>query len=189
MTKRIGILGGNFNPIHYGHLFIADQARQRFQLDEVRFMPEYIPPHKKEKTTIAAKHRIAMLELAIAGHSGLAIETLEVDRKGVSYTVDSMRLLREREPDVEFFFIMGGDMAEDLPHWHEPEAFLASAQIIAVARPGYDVVNPYPVSWMALPLLEISSSMIRQFITSDSLPHFLLPERVLSYIEKEGLYR
>ena len=113
--KQVGILGGNFNPVHNAHLVVADQVRQQLGLDKVLLMPEYEPPHVDAKGTIAEHHRLKMLELAIEGIEGLEIETIELERKGISYTYDTMKLLNERDPDTDYYFIIGADMVDYLP--------------------------------------------------------------------------
>ena len=113
--KQVGILGGNFNPVHYAHLVMGEQVGQALGLDKVYFMPEYLPPHVDEKKTIPAEHRLAMLELAIADNPRFAVETIELERKGKSYTVDTMRELTAKNPDTNYYFIIGGDMVNYLP--------------------------------------------------------------------------
>ncbi|TWT16201.1 nicotinate-nucleotide adenylyltransferase [Streptococcus sp. sy010] len=187
--RQIGILGGNFNPVHNAHLVVADQVRQQLGLDQVLLMPEYLPPHVDKKETIDEKHRLKMLDLAIEGIKGLAIETLELDRKGISYTYDSMKLLTEQNPDVDYYFIIGADMVEYLPKWHRIDELLQLVQFVGVQRPKYKAGTSYPVIWVDVPLMDISSSMVRDFIKKQRQPNFLLPQSVLSYIEKEGLYQ
>lgn len=187
--RQVGILGGNFNPVHNAHLVVADQVRQQLGLDEVFLMPEYLPPHADKKTTIDEKHRLQMLELAIAGVTGLAIETLELERKGISYTYDTMKLLTEQNPDVDYYFIIGADMVDYLPKWHRIEELVQLVQFVGVQRPKYKAGTSYPVIWVDVPLMDISSSMVRDFIKKNRQPNFLLPQPVLAYIEKEGLYR
>ena len=108
--KQVGILGGNFNPVHNAHLIVADQVRQQLGLDQVLLMPEYQPPHVDKKETISEHHRLKMLELAIDGIEGLAIETIELERKGISYTYDTMKILTEKNPDTDYYFIIGADI-------------------------------------------------------------------------------
>ena len=115
--KQVGILGGNFNPVHNAHLVVADQVRQQLCLDQVLLMPEYEPPHVDKKSTIDEKHRLKMLELAIEGIEGLGIETIELERKGISYTYDTMKFLTEKHPDTDYYFIIGADMVDYLPKW------------------------------------------------------------------------
>ncbi|EHJ53359.1 nicotinate-nucleotide adenylyltransferase [Streptococcus macacae] len=187
--KQIGILGGNFNPIHNAHLLVADQVRQQLGLDKVLLMPEYKPPHADKKTTIDEKHRLKMLELAINDIEGLDIETLELKRKGISYTYDTMKDLVGQNPDVDYYFIIGADMVDYLPKWHKIDKLIQMVQFVGVQRPKYKAGTSYPVIWVDVPLMDISSSMIRDFIRKNRKPHFLLPKPVLDYIEKEGLYQ
>lgn len=187
--KQIGILGGNFNPVHNAHLVVADQVRQQLGLDQVLLMPEYQPPHVDKKETIDEQHRLAMLELAIEGVEGLGIETLELDRKGISYTYDSMKILTQANPDTDYYFIIGADMVDYLPKWHRIDDLVSLVQFVGVQRPKYKAGTSYPVIWVDVPLMDISSSMVRDFIKKDRKPNYLLPAPVLDYIEKEGLYR
>ncbi|MCR8968185.1 nicotinate-nucleotide adenylyltransferase [Streptococcus zalophi] len=185
---QIGILGGNFNPVHNAHLIVADQVRQQLGLDQVLLMPEYKPPHVDTKTTIDEKHRLKMLELAIEGVKGLAIETIELERKGISYTYDTMVELIKKNPEVDYYFIIGADMVDYLPKWHKIDDLIQMVQFVGVQRPKYKSGTSYPVIWVDVPLMDISSSMIRDFIKKERDPNFLLPKAVLDYIKKEGLY-
>lgn len=187
--KQIGILGGNFNPIHNAHLIVADQVRQQLGLDKVFLMPEYLPPHVDTKSTIDEKHRLEMVKLAIDSAEGLDVETLELERKGVSYTYDTMKLLIEKNPDVDYYFIIGADMVDYLPKWHKIDELVKMVQFVGVQRPKYKAGTSYPLIWVDVPLMDISSSMIRQFIKSKRQPNYLIPKAVLEYINKEGLYK
>lgn len=187
--KQVGILGGNFNPVHNAHLLVADQVRQQLSLDQVLFMPEFIPPHKDKKETIDQHHRLMMLELALNGKEGLGIERLELERKGISYTYDSMKILTEANPDTDYYFIIGADMVEYLPKWHRIDELLELVQFVGVQRPKYKAGTSYPVIWVDVPLMDISSSMVRDFIAAGREPNFLLPELVWNYIKREGLYK
>lgn len=187
--KQIGILGGNFNPIHNAHLVVADQVRQQLGLDQVLLMPEFKPPHVDAKETIDEKHRLRMLELAIEDVEGLAIETCELERQGISYTYDTMLYLTEQHPDVDYYFIIGADMVDYLPKWHRIDELVKLVQFVGVQRPKYKAGTSYPVIWVDLPLMDISSSMIRDFIKKGRQPNYLLPKRVLDYITQEGLYQ
>ena len=186
--KQIGILGGNFNPVHNAHLVVADQVRQQLGLDQVLLMPEYEPPHVDKKETIDEKHRLKMLELAIEGIEGLGIETIELERKGISYTYDTMKLLTEQHPDTDYYFIIGADMVDYLPKWYRIDELVELVQFVGVQRPRYKAGTSYPVIWVDVPLMDISSSMVRDFLAQGRTPNFLLPQPVLDYIEKEGLY-
>lgn len=187
--KQVGILGGNFNPVHNAHLVVADQVRQQLGLDQVLLMPEFKPPHVDHKETIDEKHRLRMLELAIQETEGLAIEEIELTRQGISYTYDTMKLLIEKNPDVDYYFIIGADMVDYLPKWHRIDELIHMVQFVGVQRPKYKAGTSYPVIWVDVPLLDISSSMIRDFIQNDRQPNYLLPKAVLDYINKEGLYQ
>ena len=187
--KQVGILGGNFNPVHNAHLVVADQVRQQLGLDKVLLMPEYLPPHVDAKGTIAEHHRLKMLELAIEGIEGLEIETIELERKGISYTYDTMLLLNERDPDTDYYFIIGADMVDYLPKWHRIDELVEIVQFVGVQRPRYKAGTSYPVIWVDVPLMDISSSMVRDFLAKGRTPNFMLPKPVLDYIKKEGLYQ
>ena len=187
--KQVGILGGNFNPVHNAHLVVADQVRQQLGLDKVLLMPEYVPPHVDAKGTIAEHHRLKMLELAIEGIEGLEIETIELERKGISYTYDTMLLLNERDPDTDYYFIIGADMVDYLPKWHRIDELVEIVQFVGVQRPRYKAGTSYPVIWVDVPLMDISSSMVRDFVAKGRTPNFMLPKPVLDYIKKEGLYQ
>lgn len=187
--KQVGILGGNFNPVHNAHLVVADQVRQQLGLDKVLLMPEYLPPHVDAKGTIAEHHRLKMLELAIEGIEGLEIETIELERKGISYTYDTMLLLNERDPDTDYYFIIGADMVDYLPKWHRIDELVEIVQFVGVQRPRYKAGTSYPVIWVDVPLMDISSSMVRDFVSKGRTPNFMLPKPVLDYIKKEGLYQ
>ena len=186
--KQVGILGGNFNPVHNAHLIVADQVRQQLGLDQVLLMPEYQPPHVDKKETIPEHHRLKMLELAIEGIEGLAIETIELERKGISYTYDTMKILTEQHPDTDYYFIIGADMVDYLPKWYRIDELVDMVQFVGVQRPRSKAGTSYPVIWVDVPLMDISSSMMRDFIAQGRKPNFLLPQPVLDYIEKEGLY-
>ena len=187
--KQVGILGGYFNPVHNAHLVVADQVRQQLGLDKVLLMPEYEPPHVDAKGTIAEHHRLEMLELAIEGIEGLEIETIELERKGISYTYDTMLLLHERDPDTAYYFIIGADMVDYLPKWHRIDELVEIVQFVGVQRPRYKAGTSYPVIWVDVPLMDISSSMVRDFVAKGRTPNFMLPKPVLDYIKKEGLYQ
>ena len=186
--RQVGILGGNFNPVHNAHLIVADQVRQQLNLDEVLLMPEFLPPHVDKKETIDEFHRLNMLKMAIAGIEGLGIETIELERGGISYTYDTMKLLKEKHPDTDYFFIIGGDMVDYLPKWYKIDELVQMIQFVGVQRPRYKAGTSYPIIWVDVPLMDISSSMVRDFIKQGRTPNFLLPNEVLDYIEEKGLY-
>jgi nicotinate-nucleotide adenylyltransferase len=133
---RLGLFGGTFDPVHYGHLLLAECCREQCRLDSVWFVPAATPPHKQARELSAAARRIEMLDLAIGGHEQFAVCRLEVERGGVSYTVDTLRELHRAEPKRELFFLMGADSLIDLPTWREPAAICELALPVVVGRPG-----------------------------------------------------
>ncbi|MGX6961807.1 nicotinate-nucleotide adenylyltransferase [Vagococcus xieshaowenii] len=187
--KRVGILGGSFNPVHYAHLMMIDQVHHQLGLDEVYLMPTNIPPHKEGKKTLDSKHRVAMLTSAVTDFPHIGIETIELERDQKSYTFDTMMELQKRHPEVDYFFIIGGDMVEDLPNWYHIEELQQMVQFVAVRRPGYEVQSDYPLIWVDIPQMDISSTTIRHNIATDCSVNFMLPTSVIDYIRKEGLYR
>src|SRR5438552_2607770 len=133
---RLGLLGGTFDPVHYGHLLLAESCRETCRLDAVWFLPAAHPPHKQHYPMTPARQRIEMLELAIGGNEAFAVSALEIERGGVSYTVDTLAALRAEEPQRELFFLMGADMFADLPHWREPRRVCELALPVVAHRAG-----------------------------------------------------
>ncbi|MFL2078134.1 nicotinate-nucleotide adenylyltransferase [Marinilactibacillus psychrotolerans] len=186
--RKIGVLGGTFNPPHLGHLIIADQVRDQLGLEKIIFLPSANPPHAKGKTTIDAKHRVRMVEKAIELESQFELDFTEINRGGKSFTFDTIKSLTEQNPDIEYYFIIGADMVEDLPSWYKIDELVNLVQIVAVNRPQYSVETAFPLIFIDVPNIEISSSTIRQKISDQCSVKFLLPDKVLEYIEAEGLY-
>ena len=187
--KQVGILGGTFNPVHLAHLVMADQAGKNLGLDEVYLMPSYQPPHVDEKKTIDASHRLKMLELAIADNPFLKIETIELTRKGKSYTYDTMKALTQNNPETDYYFIIGGDMVEYLPKWYKIDELVTMVNFVGIQRTGYTTETPYPVIWVDVPEIDISSTKIRQKIQQGCSVRYLVPDKLIDYIHKEGLYQ
>lgn len=187
--KQVGLLGGNFNPVHLAHLVMADQVQNQLGLDKVYLMPTYLPPHVDEKKTISSEHRLAMLELAVADNPCLDIEPIELIRKGKSYTYDMMKALKEANPDTDYYFIIGGDMVEYLPKWHRIDDLLHLVQFVGIRRPNYPTESTYPIIWVDVPQMAISSTLIRQKVKSGCSTRYLLPENVINYIQEKGLYQ
>lgn len=186
--KQVGLLGGNFNPVHTGHLVVAQTVLDTLGLDRVDFLPSFLPPHVDEKKTISASHRLKMLELALADNPNFGIETTEIKRKGKSYTIDTMKELQQNHPENEYFFIIGGDMVDYLPKWKQIEELLTLVRFVGVKRPDAISQTSYPMIYVDVPQLAISSSLIRQKVRLHQSPRYLLPENVLHYIEEKGLY-
>jgi nicotinate-nucleotide adenylyltransferase len=186
--RQVGILGGNFNPVHQAHLVVAEQVGRKLALDTVYLMPEFLPPHVDEKTTIAASHRLAMLELAIADNPLLDVETIELERQGVSYSYDTMLELTRRHPDTDYYFIIGGDMVEYLPKWHKIDELSQLVNFVGVKRPNYQPESQYPIIWVDVPTCELSSSYLREQVKLGCTIRYLTPDAVISYIHEKGLY-
>ncbi|MBO1911294.1 nicotinate-nucleotide adenylyltransferase, partial [Microvirga sp. 3-52] len=134
--KRIGILGGTFNPPHIGHLIIANEIKYALDLDEVRLIPTASPPHKAADKDVTAHQRLRMVELATEGAEGLMASSVEVEKGGVSYSYDTISALKEMEPEADFFFIIGADMVDLLPTWHKIDELVQLVTFIGVNRPG-----------------------------------------------------
>ena len=186
--KRVGILGGTFNPPHLGHLVIADQVYKQLDLDKIYFMPSFLPPHIDEKETIEADKRMKMVEKAIKKNNCFDIEKTEIERGGKSYTFDTMNELTRQNPDTDYYFIIGGDMIDYLPKWYRIDDLLKIVQFVGIKRPGYSKTSEYPILWVDTPQLDISSTYLRTKIAQNCSVNYLIPKAVLEYIEQEGLY-
>jgi len=187
-VKKVGILGGTFDPPHYGHLLIANEVLSTLHLDEIWFMPNQEPPHKKKSKSIKNEDRLQMLELAISGNDSFRVETIELDRQGPSYTVDTMKMINAQYSEHQFFFIIGADMIEYLPKWHKIEELINLVQFVGVERPEYNSRTEYPVLYVDVPAIDVSSSMIRDRVKSRQTVRYLLPDSVIQYIEEKHLY-
>lgn len=194
---RLGIMGGTFDPIHYGHLFVAEEARVRFRLNNVLFVPNGRPPHKKEYALTPARDRYAMTLIATHANKSFGCSPTELNRPGASYTVDTLTLLREQNPDAELYYITGIDAIADILTWKRNEEVIQMATFIAATRPGFDLLSlkdrlPQPYLERILLLgstaLGISSSEIRERLRQNLPVRYLTPDGVLDYIEKHNLY-
>lgn len=188
-VKRVGILGGSFNPPHLAHLIMAEQARVQLNLDFMYLMPSNIPPHVDEKKTIDAHYRVEMIKLAIADNPNFSVELIELERTEKSYSYDTIQLLKQRHPDYEYYFIIGGDMVDYLSTWHRIDELIHEVQFVGVARPGYTKETPYPVLWIEAPQMDISSTQIRKNVYWGQSIRYLVPESVEEYIFEKGLYQ
>ncbi len=186
--KRIGILGGTFNPPHMGHLIIANEVRHALDLDEVRLMPTASPPHKAASGDATSYQRLRMVELAVEGIEGLAVSSFEVERGGVSYTYDTMKALSTCEPDTNFHFIIGGDMIDMLPNWYRIDELMELLTFVGVGRPGAEGKSKYAVKMVKIPEIDLSSTLIRNRFAEGGTVSLLIPANVEAFIRKEGLY-
>jgi nicotinate-nucleotide adenylyltransferase len=185
-----GLFGGSFDPIHHGHLLVAQVAAEMLGLDELRFVPAREQPFKVGEHAATAADRAAMVERAIAGSSGMRLERAELDRPGPSYTVDTLRALRAREPGVTFVLLVGSDAAMELPSWHEAPALSGLARIVAFGRAGDAARDLSPgVECITVPAVEISSTAIRERVRRGQSIRYWVPDAVAEFIAARGLYR
>jgi nicotinate-nucleotide adenylyltransferase len=201
-TFRLGIFGGSFDPIHFGHLLLAETCREEGKLDQVWLVPAAVPPHKKERTLTPATQRIEMLQLAIAGHSGLQVSTIEIQRGGVSYTFETLATVQHSRPDAEIFFLMGADSLRDLPTWREPARICELATPLVVRRAGAPQPDFTPLAGLVsparlaairqqqveMPIVELSSTDIRRRVAAGLSIRYRTPRAVEKYIETNRIY-
>jgi len=197
---KLGVIGGTFDPIHYGHLAAAEEARVQLQLQRVLFAPVKIPPHKADEEISALEHRLAMVELAIAPNFHFSLSRVDIDRCPPYYSVDAMAILQERwkvGPD-EIYFIMGLDSLADILTWHRPERLLELCHLAVMGRPGYEIdlltlEAPLPgassrILLLEMPRLDISSSDLRRRVREGLSIKYLVPEAVENYVYAQHLY-
>jgi nicotinate-nucleotide adenylyltransferase len=199
---RIGIFGGTFDPIHMGHLILAEQCRSQAGLDEVRFLPAAHPPHKPGPHMTRFEQRCEMIELAIAGHPTFRVERVEKELPPPSYTAETLAELHRRHPDDELFLLMGSDQLPDLPTWYEPHRVIQQAGLIVVPRPGVMLwtaerlakalrveVGAVRLQLVACPMMEIASRELRRAVADGLSIRYLVPRAVEEYISDRKLYR
>lgn len=197
VTSAIGVMGGTFDPIHLGHLAIAEEAREALGLARILFVPAGLPPHKPAADVTSVPHRVAMVDLATADNPAFELSRVEVDRPGPSYTVDTVELLA-RQDDVTV--ILSAETFAELPTWHDPDRLFELARVAVVPREGYPAPDPawlgteFPgrddrVSYLAGPRLGLSSTAIRARVAAGRSIRYLVPPAVEAYIVAKGLYR
>lgn len=185
---RLGILGGTFDPIHFGHLAIAEEARECYALDAVLFIPAGAPPHKRYQPA-RPEQRLLMVQLATANHPKFHVSRLEIDRPGPSYTVDTLQALHAQYPQAELYFIIGADAALEFAGWREPGRILELAHVVAATRPGFPLAPLPHIALLDVPGLAISSTELRRRASEGRSLRYLVPDAVASYIAKEDIYR
>ncbi|KGR83497.1 nicotinate-nucleotide adenylyltransferase [Lysinibacillus odysseyi] len=185
--KKVGILGGTFNPPHIGHLMMANEAYHALGLEEVRFMPNAVPPHK-QSSGATDEQRKKMVELAIEDVPYFMLEMFELERGGLSYTSDTMSTLVQQEREVEFYFIIGGDSIDHLHTWHQIDDLVQIIKFVGIRRPGSDAITKYPVLMIDAPQIGLSSTLLRERFSLGKTVQYLLPKPVEAFIRKEGLY-
>ena len=198
-VKRLGLLGGTFNPPHLGHLILGEMAREQLGLERVLFLPAGQPPHKEDETIVTPAHRIAMTRLAIGGNPDFDVDNADAYRPAPHHTVTLLPLLAEAYPGYELWLLIGGDSLRDLPEWHRPREIVAQAQLAVLPRPGATIEwdrleEAVPGVRAATCLLEgpsvaISSTRIRAWAAAGRSLRYLVPEAVRSYIRRNALYQ
>ena len=197
---RVGVLGGTFDPPHVGHLLAAEEARVQLALAKVFFLPAGTPPHKSGEPVTAAEHRVEMVRRAVASNPYFVVSLVDVERSGPSYTVETLRLLRDLWGDgAEIHFIVGMDMLADLPNWHKPHQVVKLCRLSVVNRPGYDAgmedleaIIPgvsQKVDLFSMPLLSVSSTDLRERVRQGRTLRYYVPAAVEAYIEAHRLYQ
>ena len=198
MGTRLGVMGGTFDPIHYGHLVTAEEALVQFGLDSVLFVPTGLPWMKEHGVVSPAEDRYLMTVIATASNPLFDVSRMEVDRDGPTYTVDTLRGLKERYgAETDLFFITGADAIVEILAWKDHEELFGLAHFIAATRPGYDIAefeaqepdSRPEITVMNIPALAISSTDIRARVAAGRPIRYLVPEGVKSYVEKAGIYR
>lgn len=201
VMKRVGIMGGTFNPIHYAHLILAEHAFWQFALDEVVFIPSKKPAHKPVDYLASDEHRFAMIQNAIADNPHFTISAIEYEREGNTYTVDTLELLKADHPDIEYYFILGGDSLINFESWLRYERILELCHVVAAMRGEYDLDrmkekadelnNQYQsdIKILNIPGMDVSSRMIRERIQNKQTVRYLLPETVIAYIYEHNIYK
>jgi len=195
---RLGILGGTFDPPHYGHLVLAENARTQLSLDRVLFVLAGHPPHKPRLPVAATDNRLEMVKAAISDNEYFAISRVDLDRQGPHYTVDMLSLLHRDFPQVVFYFLMGGDSLAEFPHWWQAPEILQETMLAVMPRPGYDpdlvvLEQVLPgirerVKWLDVPYLDIASSALRKRVRKGLSLRYLTPPAVQRYVFEHHLY-
>ncbi len=190
MAGKIGIFGGSFDPIHLGHLVVAEKAREQLELDQVRFVLAARQPFKAEGHEADARHRAEMVRLAIADNPRFVLDLREIDRGGVSYTIDTLREFKAEYPSDQLFLILGADAARDLGKWREAAMLPRLATVVVVTRPGVAPPVEGGISLVvSAPGVDISATEIREAVRQGRSIRYLVPRAVEEYIATHGLYR
>ena len=193
-APRIGVMGGTFDPIHHGHLVAASEVAQSFDLDEVVFVPTGQPWQKSDREVSPAEHRYLMTVIATASNPQFSVSRVDVDRDGPTYTIDTLRDLKTARPDAELFFITGADAVAEIMQWKDANKMWELAHFVAVTRPGYSSPDGVKlpegkVDTLEIPALAISSTDVRRRAEHGEPVWYLVPDGVVQYIGKHGLYR
>jgi len=202
-ARRIGIFGGSFDPIHLGHLLTAEQFFSELSLDIVKFVPAKISPFKRDYTPTTDKHRLEMLKLAIGAHENFEVDPIEIQRGGVSYTIDTVEELQRNEPDATWFMLIGADSLKDFRKWKSPDRLLSLVQMVVARRGGCpepdwkeleglaprETLDSIQQMRLDIPVMEISSTSVRKRIEQNRTIRYLVPAPVEVYIREHQLYQ
>jgi nicotinate-nucleotide adenylyltransferase len=192
-TNRVGVMGGTFDPVHHGHLVAASEVQARFELDEVIFVPTGEPWQKDGAREVSpAEDRYLMTVIATASNPRFSVSRVDIDRKGATYTVDTLQDLRLARPEADMFFITGADALAQILSWHDAEKLFGLAHFIGVTRPGYTLDDHHlpdgSVSLVEVPAMAISSTACRERVALGEPVWYLVPDGVVQYIQKRDLY-
>ena len=188
---RIGVLGGTFDPVHIGHLILAQEAYTKLALDRVLFVPAAVPPHKDPGAVSPAHHRLRMVQLAVGDDPRFQASDLEFRRPGKSYTVDTLRHIRKLWPGSKLFLLIGADNLGELPTWKEYEELFLLSEVVVAHRPGAEPCGELAdrVRFLSIPMVSISATYIRRRVADGEPIRYLVPREVEEYIGEHGLYR
>lgn len=200
-NKKVGIMGGTFDPIHYGHLMLAQNALDTFMLDEILFVPSGTPWLKESTKVLSKNKRVSMTGIAIEDNPDFALSTIEIDREGNSYSYETVEELKKEQPDTDFYFIMGADSLLEIERWKHPDRLMADCTLLVAMRDDCDkeglkkqiayLTDKYQADIRILPAnrMDISSTRIRQMIQEGKSVRYMLPDQVIRFIQKNHLYQ
>ncbi len=189
MSEKIGVLGGAFDPIHLGHLILAQSALDELQLERILFVPSFQPSHQHKVIVTDFEHRLLMVKKAINGNRAFHCLDLEREIEPPTYTVKMIERLRADLPQAELFFIIGADSLEQIDTWYQPDKIVKLARLVVAARDGHRLQSTHPFTRLAMPLIAISASQLRERARAGQSLRYLVPDQVISYIAAQKIYR
>jgi len=199
LAERLGVIGGTFDPPHYGHLVLAENARVQLDLDTVLFAPAGEPPHKPDEPISPVRHRAAMVEAVVADNAAFALSPVDLDRPGPHFTVDMLAILREAYPEAALYFVMGGDSLAQFLSWRDPAGIVEQAHLAVMRRPGWEadvaeLEGRLPdvrerLTWLDAPYLELSGTDLRRRVREGLPIRYLVPPSVREYVVEHALYQ